>query len=63
MKLDSWRLFFPMMNGYFDCKVDLTLSVLLFLYKAMHVLELQNSINCYCNIKLLLQDGIEIALE
>lgn len=49
-----------MMDGNFDCKVDLTLSVLQILYKAMHVLVLQGSINCYCNIKLLLQDEINI---
>lgn len=60
MKLNSWRLVFPMMDGNFDCKVDLTLSVLQILYKAMHVLVLQGSINCYCNIKLLLQDEINI---
>jgi len=40
MKLSSWRLFFPVMGGNFDCKVDLTLSVSQILYKAMHVLEL-----------------------
>lgn len=31
-----------MMDGNFDYKVDLTLSVLQVLYKGMHVLELQD---------------------
>lgn len=58
MQLSSWRLVVPMMDGNFDCKVDLTLSVLQILYKAMHVLELR--VNHCCNVKLLLQDEIHI---
>lgn len=60
MKLNTWRLFFPIIGGNFDCKVDLTLSVLQILYKGMHLLERQDSINHYCNIKLLLQNEINV---
>lgn len=50
----------PIIGGNFDCKVDLTLLVLQILYKGMHVLEQQDSINHYCNIKLLLQNEIDV---
>lgn len=48
------------MNSNFDCELGHTLPVLQILFKAMHVLELQDSINHYLNLKLFLQGKINI---
>lgn len=49
-----------MMNSNFDCKLGHTLPILQILFKTMHVLDLQDSINHYCNLKLFLQGEINI---